>query len=514
MAGAVTSYIQPITEPLQGLHTSFTDLASQHRDINKQLRTHANDLLSGSGMSFQGAGAQAFSGLVNYYVDTSEKHMKTLDSAANAVRTCHSTITTASANADGAGLHPGLTNHVLSQVSHNDIIERGSEPIWAVVNDMMKTIGDMLHQGGSFLGDVFTGNFSGAWDALKKEWGDLGNLGSDAMSLVQDVGRVLGSWADTVWNAIKTCASFIGRILWDVADFVLGISSIINDVKVLFDPHKSLWDKLLAAGDLVLNVGMDVSMFFGVGEALKGGELLLKGGIDLGEKFMENGGVDMVEKGLADLSDKGAEDLGNKGADEVGKAWQQIQSKAQEFAKDPKLQDLQKEVKQLDGVKNWGKLNPEERLNVLQDINKKMADKLGFQPNKVVSKTTEELGGAHGKLFPATREIGINENLLKDAPKKGFFSSIFGNGTKDATRQALDTISHESRHAYQQQLVETFLRDPGSLSNSDRALAQQFHQNWYVPGNYVEPAQGWAKYATQPIELDAWGWGIAFAGGF
>jgi hypothetical protein len=309
VAGTVTTYVQPITQPLEGLHNSFTQLASQHRTINTQLRNHANDLISGSGLNFKGQGAQAFSGLVNYYLDTSEKHMKTFDDAAGAVQTCHLDITTASVNADGAGLHPGLTNHVLGQVSHDDIIQRGSEPIWAVVNDMMKTLGDMVHQGGSLVGDFFTGHWGNLGGDLGRMWGDLGNLGSDAMSLVQDIGHVLGSWADTVWNAVKTCASFIASAAWHVADFVLGISSIINDVKTLFDPHKSLWDKLLAAGDLALNVGMDVSMFFGVGEALKGGELLLKGGIDLGEKFMEDGGENVVKKEFEELTDKGAEDL-------------------------------------------------------------------------------------------------------------------------------------------------------------------------------------------------------------
>jgi hypothetical protein len=305
VAGTVTTYVQPITEPLQGLHTGFTNLASQHREINKQLRSHADDLLSGSGFTFQGAGAQAFSGLVNYYVDTSEKHMQAFDGAAGAVRTCHSTITTASANADGAGLHPGLTNHVLSQVSHNDIIERGSEPVWSVVNDLIGTLGDLAHQETSFWGNVFTFHFGSALDDLVQAGKDIKQIASDATSLLQDIGRVLGSWAETVWSAIKTVGSFLGSVLWNVADFVLGISSIINDVKVLFDPHKSIWEKLLAAGDLALNVGMDLSMVLGIGEGLKAGELLIKGGIDLGEKLVEDGGEKVVEE----LGEKGAEDV-------------------------------------------------------------------------------------------------------------------------------------------------------------------------------------------------------------
>ncbi len=411
MAGTVTTYVQPMTQPLEGLQNSFTQLASQHRDINSQLRNHANDLISGSGLNFKGAGAQAFSGLVNYYVDTSEKHMKCFDDAAGAVQTCHSTITTASVNADGAGLHPGLTNHVLSQVSHNDIIERGSEPIWAVVNDMLKTIGDMLHQGGSFFGDVFTGNFSGAWDALKKEWGDLGNLGSDAMSLVQDVGRVLGSWADTVWNAVKTCASFIGRILWDVADFVLGISSIINDVKVLFDPHKSLWDKLLAAGDLVLNVGMDVSMFFGVGEALKGGELLIKGGIDLGEKFMEDGGKDILVN----------------------------------LFKGDGTEQFMKKVADLDGDEFFKSLDPETQKIVkgIQQISRDSQTKLDKLVEQVVNKGDTPLRDAVegfddlGKRTQAFLKLLSRQDKLIEAGKGWLIDAHYGNALQELAENGL-----------------------------------------------------------------------------
>ncbi len=487
MEGTVTTYVQPITEPLQGLHTNFTNLASQHRDINKQLRNHADDLLSGSSFTFQGAGAQAFSGLVNYYVDTSEKHMQAFDGAADAVRTCHSTITTASGNADGAGLHPGLTNHVLSQVTHNDIIERGSEPIWSVVNDLIGKLGDLVHQETSFWGNVFTFHFGSALDDLVQAGKDIKQIASDATSLLQDIGRVLGSWAETVWSAIKTVGSFLGSVLWNVADFVLGISSIINDVKVLFDPHKSIWEKLLAAGDLVLNVGMDVSMVLGIGEGLKAGELLLKGGIDLGEKLAEDGGEKVVEE----LADKGIEDVEGEAGQNIlrrveddgeNEVEQEVQ---QEVAQDPQLQNLQTELEQIQGIQDWEKLNPDQRLGVLQEVNNKIAEAYGFSPNDVKALAMEE--GDLGGFNPDTKDIEINSDLIAN------------NNSTDA----LETIAHESRHAYQQHLVDTLARDPMSLSDSDRALAERWQGNL---DNYISPDEDYEAYASQPVEADAEGW--------
>ena len=316
MAGTVTTYVQPITQPLEGLHTSYTQLASQYRTINTQLRTHANDLLSGSNTNFKGQGAQAFSGMVNYYLNTSEKHMQTFEDAAGAVQTCHSAITTATSSAAGADLNETVTNHVLSQVTHNDIIQRGSEPIWAVINDMLHALSDMAHQGGSLFGDFFTGHWGNLGSDLSKAWGDLKSLGSDAIGLVQDVGHVLGSWADTISSAVSKCMSVIGSIALKVADFVTGFSSMINDIKTIFSGKASFLQKLEAVGDLALNVGMDVSMLFGVGEALKGGELLIKGGIDLGEKFAQDGGLNLVEKEAGALTDQGAKDLAKDGLGE------------------------------------------------------------------------------------------------------------------------------------------------------------------------------------------------------
>lgn len=241
MPSAVYTFVQPITEPLDGLHSQFSLLAAKHRDANNQLRTHVNDLLaSGSSNGFTGDGATAFSSVVNYYVNTSEKHAQALDSAANTVRTCHTNIMDATDTAASAGLHEDLTHKVLNKVTHNDVIQNGGDAIEVVVNDLMSTLSDMKKTAGGFFGNLFSGNLGAAWGDVEQEVGDAGQLVSDITSLLQDINKVLGQWASTICDVVGNCLKFIGTALWDVVDFVFDFSGIVNDVKTLFDPKKSL----------------------------------------------------------------------------------------------------------------------------------------------------------------------------------------------------------------------------------------------------------------------------------
>lgn len=471
MAGTVTTYVQPITQPLEGLHSGFTQLASQYRTINTQLRTHANDLLSGSSMSFQGQGAQAFSGLVSYYVDTSEKHMQTFDDAAGAVQTCHSDITMATASAAGAGLNETVVTHVLSQVTHNDIIQRGSEPIWAVINDLLHTLGNMAHQEGSFLGDVFTGNFGGAWNAIKQEWGDLKTLGSDAMGLVQNVGHVLGSWADTISSAVNKCMSVIGSIALKVADFVTGFSSIVSDIKTIFSGKASLLQKLEAAGDLALNVGMDVSMLFGVGEALKGSELLLKGGVDLAGMLGKDGAAALVKKEVGALADEGGH-LATDGA---------------ALLHDPRIQELAQKISQIHGFKpeEWKTLSIDQRKEVIEKIHDQIAEAYDFPRAEI--KYLDLRAGLSGQIVDGGKGMQINNIEL----------------AKDNNVDMLDTVIHESYHAHQIDLLKRFRQDPASVLEAERAPAQIWSDN-YTMDNYKTAAKdGYEAYYKQPLEAGA-----------
>jgi phage-related protein len=223
----VTTFVQPITQPLEGLYNAFNQLASQHKNNNDRLRTHKNDLLTNSGFNFQGLGANAFGNLVNSYLDTSGKHIQALDSAAHAVKTCHSDITSASSSADGAGLHPGLTQHILGQVTPNQIIQQGSDPIQAVIDDMRRTLSDMKNSAGGIFSNLFHFHFSSALGDLIHLGGDIKQMAGDVMSLLDHIGSVLTQWASTIYDSVKKCMSTVVSVLENVGQFLLNNYGII-----------------------------------------------------------------------------------------------------------------------------------------------------------------------------------------------------------------------------------------------------------------------------------------------
>ena len=260
----VTTFVQPITQPLEGLSNALTQLASQHGNNNNRLRTHKNDLLANSGFNFQGLGANAFGDLVNSYLDTSDKHIQTLVSAAHAVQTCHSDITTASNSADGAGLHPGLTQHILSQVTPDQIVQQGSDPIQAVINDMQRTLSDMANSAGGIFSNLFHFHFSSAFGDLIHVGGDIGKMAGDVMSLLNHIGSVLTQWASTIYDSVKKCFSSVASFLSGLPHFLLtNYGTIMTSIGVLGKIFSKVGDFMGKLTPVTIGLGLLVDVLNG-----------------------------------------------------------------------------------------------------------------------------------------------------------------------------------------------------------------------------------------------------------
>lgn len=226
MSSKVTKYIETLLRPLEDLHNSYTQFANQHRDISGRLRSHARDLLSGS-FPFEGMGAKAFEILVNYYLDMVEKEMQIFDDAAGAVKNCHFLISAANGVADAAGLNDALVEYILGQVTHNDIIQQGSAPIWGVVNDMQRTLGNMSRSNDDMARNLLDFHFGAALGDLVQMGGDTQRLLGDMMNLVLDAGRVLGQWTESVCDAVGKCLTTIGTVAAKALEFALPLGEIL-----------------------------------------------------------------------------------------------------------------------------------------------------------------------------------------------------------------------------------------------------------------------------------------------
>lgn len=94
------------------------------------------------------------------------------------------------------------------------------------------------------------------------------------------------------FDAIAQVASAVVHVAAAVVDTALGVSSMVSDVQTIFSGNSSGLQKLLAIGDLALNVAMDVSTVVGVGEGARaaylGAKLAAHAAEDVGEHVAEH----------------------------------------------------------------------------------------------------------------------------------------------------------------------------------------------------------------------------------
>lgn len=132
-------------------------------------------------------------------------------------------------------------------------------------------------------------------------------------------------------------------------------------------------------------------------------------------------------------------------------------------------------------LRKWKKLNPDQRYNVFVAIEKKIAKSLGIEPLKLEIR----YDGDHWNCFGAftttndgKQKIVINENLLHEQRYRF---------------HALETIAHETRHAYQYSLISRDLK-------WYEFTAKKWKRNWF---GYFSSASDNLMYNNQSVERDA-----------
>lgn len=141
-------------------------------------------------------------------------------------------------------------------------------------------------------------------------------------------------------------------------------------------------------------------------------------------------------------------------------------------------------------TENWEKLTPQERKNSLQYLENKVAAEEGRSPRKIkVDKTLKdgECGYYSDGVFNRNN-IYINEDYLySNAPSKQY--------------EAMDTVLHEGRHAYQSDCVkgriEVHKDDEAKLSDWKKNAATEEYNPF---GN---DKASYSYYRFQPVEDDA-----------
>ena len=134
--------------------------------------------------------------------------------------------------------------------------------------------------------------------------------------------------------------------------------------------------------------------------------------------------------------------------------------------------------------KNWAVLTSDQKFEILEEINQKMADLYGYQ----LIKLRQEKTGYYGYHSAFKGEIVINKESLEN----------------DCGYEVIDTYFHELRHDFQSRATENELTDKEYI---DPILKEELEKNM-LPGNYLRDGE---FYKYQAMESDAWSTGMLFA---
>jgi len=135
--------------------------------------------------------------------------------------------------------------------------------------------------------------------------------------------------------------------------------------------------------------------------------------------------------------------------------------------------------------KYWSKLNIKEKVDLVKQINEKVASLYGYR-TPIIKLNKVATYGAYSSFY---WEIFINPDSLKN----------------DNGYEVIDTYFHELRHSYQKRCVENELTDKETY---DENLKKLWARN-QIPGNYFDGDSSYYKW--QPTERDAWSTGVLFA---
>lgn len=137
-------------------------------------------------------------------------------------------------------------------------------------------------------------------------------------------------------------------------------------------------------------------------------------------------------------------------------------------------------------LKNWKKYTPERRFVILQALEKKVAKKLELEPLKLEINYDENWNcfGAFTTVGKE-RKIIINANLIEEQRFRF---------------HAMETIAHETRHAYQHSVVSKKLK-------WYQFRARSWQRNWT---SYFSSSSDNVMYNNQAVERDAQKYSIKF----
>ena len=147
-------------------------------------------------------------------------------------------------------------------------------------------------------------------------------------------------------------------------------------------------------------------------------------------------------------------------------------------------------LRQIEGLQpeQWSELSTDARLESLRELEWRLADIEGRPP---VELRCETIGpGQYGYFDRQSNVMVLNEAMVR----------------AESPLDAIDTVAHEGRHAYQHFCV----LHPGTHDDQFEVAAWEENFETYLDAKLY----GYEAYRDQPVEADAWAFGEAIRGIF
>lgn len=221
MSSQLTDFVSPITGPLNDLHGHLSRMAAMHREAYTRLSAQNAALtLIGGADVFIGDGAAMFSSAVDHYANSTEQHMQALDHAVATVNNCINDVMGAVDYASAVYLDEGIASYVILNLHLDEVILYGASEVANIIDTLRNRLDSAIQHGGDFLGHVFQGIVGGLVHGVSEVIGLAGQLASEVLNLLEDVGRVLSQWANDMSNAVTKCFHVISALVLPPAPYV------------------------------------------------------------------------------------------------------------------------------------------------------------------------------------------------------------------------------------------------------------------------------------------------------
>lgn len=157
--------------------------------------------------------------------------------------------------------------------------------------------------------------------------------------------------------------------------------------------------------------------------------------------------------------------------------------------RNPSMEDFRTE--------NWDTLSERERLRSLQFYENSLAQEQGRTPRKVARESDRQLGETFGRYdLDSSKKIYINQTFLSNKDNSDYDWNSYN---------AMNTVAHEGRHAYQDDCIKGIV----SLDTCEISSAQL--ESWKINNKsyarFDNDPVYFSEYRFQPMEDDAFLYG-------